>query len=103
MTATETAGKDSDPVLGEARTLAGDYGFGEARSLRLLPEGYANTNYALETSSGTFLYRICRPNSGIHLIFRVTPAMRSRSSSMEMNHSSTSRYTSSESQRQQTG
>ena len=63
MTATETAGNDSGRVLDEARTLAGDYGFGEPLSLRPLPEGYANTNYALETASGTFLYRICRQKS----------------------------------------
>ena len=44
-----------------------------------------------------------RPNSGIQRIFFVTSAMRLRSSSMEMNHSSTSRNTSSLSQRQQTG
>ncbi len=60
MTATETAGNDSGRLLAEARTLADDYSFGEALGLRPLPEGYANTNYALETSSGTFLYRICR-------------------------------------------
>ena len=67
MTATETAGNDSGRVLDEARTLAGDYGFGEALSLRPLPEGYANTNYALETSSGTFLYRICRQKSPLEI------------------------------------
>ena len=60
MTATETAGNDSGRVLDEARALAGDYGFGEVLDLRSLPEGYANTNYALETSSGTLLYRISR-------------------------------------------
>ena len=63
MTATETAGNDSRRVLDEARALAGDYGFGEVLDLRSLPEGYANTNYALETSTGTFLYRICRQKS----------------------------------------
>ena len=67
MTATETAGNDSGRVLDEARTLAGDYGFGEALDLRPLPEGYANTNYALETSSGTFLYRICRQKSSLEI------------------------------------
>ena len=67
MTATETAGNDSGRVLDEARTLAGDYGFGEALSLRPLPEGYANTNYALETSTGTFLYRICRQKSALEI------------------------------------
>ena len=67
MTATETAGNDSGRVLDEARTLAGDYGFGEALGLRPLPEGYANTNYALETSTGTFLYRICRQKSPLEI------------------------------------
>ena len=67
MTATETAGNDSGRVLDEARTLAGDYGFGEALGLRPLPEGYANTNYALETSTGTFLYRICRQKSSLEI------------------------------------
>ena len=67
MTATETAGNDSGRVLDEARTLAGDYGFGEVLDLRSLPEGYANTNYSLETSSGTFLYRICRQKSPLEI------------------------------------
>ena len=54
MTAIETSGRDSERLLEEARALAKDYGLGEAVSLRPLPEGYANTNYALETASGTF-------------------------------------------------
>jgi len=63
MTAIETSGRDSERLLEEARALAKDYGLGEAVSLRPLPEGYANTNYALETSTGIFLYRICRQKS----------------------------------------
>ena len=63
MTSTETNASDGDQVLAEARALARDYGLGEEVSLRPLPEGYANTNYALETSTGTFLYRICRQKS----------------------------------------
>ena len=63
MTAIETSGQGNDPVLEEARVLAMSYGLGEDVSLRPLPEGYANTNYALETASGTFLYRICRQKS----------------------------------------
>ena len=43
------------------------------------------------------------PNSGIQRIFFVTAIIGSRSSSIEMNHSSTRRKTSSLSQRQQTG
>ena len=63
MTAIETSGRDNDLVLEEARVLAKSYGLGDDVSLRPLPEGYANTNYALETASGTFLYRICRQKS----------------------------------------
>jgi len=63
MTSTETNASDGDQVLAEARALARDYGLDEEVSLRPLPEGYANTNYALETSTGTFLYRICRQKS----------------------------------------
>ena len=63
MTSTETNASDGDQVLAEARALARDYGLGEEVSLRPLPEGYANTNYALDTSTGTFLYRICRQKS----------------------------------------
>ena len=63
MTAIGTSGQDCGPVLEEARVLAKSYGLGEVVSLRPLPEGYANTNYALETASGTFLYRICRQKS----------------------------------------
>ena len=63
MTSTETNASDGDQVLVEAQALARDYGLGEVVSLRPLPEGYANTNYALETASGTFLYRICRQKS----------------------------------------
>ena len=55
MTSTETNASDGDQVLAEAQALARDYGLGEEVSLRPLPEGYANTNYALETASGTFL------------------------------------------------
>ena len=62
MTSTETNASDGDQVLAEARALARDYGLEEV-SLRPLPEGYANTNYALETSTETFLYRICRQKS----------------------------------------
>ena len=43
------------------------------------------------------------PKAGTQLTFLVTRAIRSRSSSIEMNHSSTSLNTSSVSQRQQTG
>ena len=67
MTASETTGRDDDRVFEEARLLSGDYGLGEALSLRSLPEGYANTNYALETSSGTFLYRLCRQKSELDI------------------------------------
>ena len=63
MTAIGTSGQDCGPVLEEARVLAESYGLGEVVSLRPLPEGYANTNYALETATGTFLYRICRQKS----------------------------------------
>ena len=63
MTARETTGTDDDRVFEEARLLSEDYGLGQALSLRRLPEGYANTNYALETASGTFLYRLCRQKS----------------------------------------